>query len=231
MTVDHGLGPAPTIGVVIPAWNAARFLRDAVESVFAQTVQPTDLVIVDDGSTDDTGEVAASLADTFKGVRLIGQRNLGAGAARDAGIREVRGELVALLDADDRWLPNKLERQIAFLARHREVMAVFAHVQNVFDGVAPRGPTGAIAGYLPSAMLVRRQCLDEVGSFTAEGPLSDWIPWFLRLREQVPTGMVDELLVLRRVHDANTGLRERDQRAAYVRHVGEALRRRTHRPT
>jgi glycosyltransferase involved in cell wall biosynthesis len=94
------------ISVVIPAYNAAAFLPRSIASVRAQTLQPVEVIVVDDGSTDDTTAVAAGL-----GVRVITRTNSGPSAARNTGIQMASGDWIALLDADDRWSPEKLERQ------------------------------------------------------------------------------------------------------------------------
>ncbi|MCG3148419.1 MAG: hypothetical protein PCFJNLEI_01862 [Verrucomicrobiae bacterium] len=101
-----------TVSVVIPAYNCARFLAQAVESVLAQTCPPTEVIVVDDGSTDDTAEVAASFGTR---IHLIRQPNRGPAVARNTGIEAAQGEWIAFLDSDDVWFPDKLERQVAAL--------------------------------------------------------------------------------------------------------------------
>ena len=96
------------ISVIIPAYNAARFLPRCLKSVFAQTLQPDEVIVVDDGSTDNTATLAAAL-----GARVISQRNGGISAARNTGYQNATGAWIALLDADDLWSPAKLERQVA----------------------------------------------------------------------------------------------------------------------
>ncbi len=114
---------APTVSVVIPTFNRARFLGAAVASVHAQTHRCTEIVIVDDGSTDDTAAVVASLGE---GIRYFVQANAGPAAARNRGIREARGDLIAFLDTDDRWLPEKIARQVEILQREPAVALVGA---------------------------------------------------------------------------------------------------------
>ena len=103
-TTDSGV----RISVVIPAYNAARFLPRCLASVFAQTLKPDEVIVVDDGSTDDTAALAAAL-----GARVISRPNGGLSAARNTGIQNASSEWIALLDADDLWAPEKLERQVA----------------------------------------------------------------------------------------------------------------------
>ncbi|MDR7415111.1 MAG: glycosyltransferase family A protein [Armatimonadota bacterium] len=99
----------PTVSLVIPAYNAEASLREALDSVFAQSRLPDEVVVVDDGSTDRTAEIAASYGDR---VCLVRQPNRGEAAARNTGVRSARGELVAFLDADDLWLPGYLASQL-----------------------------------------------------------------------------------------------------------------------
>lgn len=108
---------APTVSVVIPAFNAAGTLDAALDSVFSQTFEPFEVIVVDDGSSDATADVASARAGR---VQLIRQPNSGPGAARNAGLRASRGELVAFLDADDLWLPEKLAAQVAYFDTYPE---------------------------------------------------------------------------------------------------------------
>src|SRR3954452_15003770 len=108
----------PLVSAIIPAHNAERFLAAAIDSVLAQTYQPIECIVVDDGSTDGTPAVARSYGDR---IRLIPQEQRGVSAARNRGAAEARGELLAFLDADDRWLPERVERQ----ARELEDITTF----------------------------------------------------------------------------------------------------------
>jgi len=102
----------PAVSIVIPAFNASWCIRRAVDSVLAQTFTDFELIVVDDGSTDETAEILRSYGDA---LRVVSQPNGGMSCARNAGIRIARGRYIAFLDADDRWLPAKLERQVKLL--------------------------------------------------------------------------------------------------------------------
>lgn len=108
-------GHGPLVSAVIPAYNTERYLRRAIESVLAQSYRPLECIVIDDGSTDRTGEIARSFGER---VRYVAQLNSGASAARNAGIEAARGEYIAFLDADDYWLDTKLEHQMRVLAAH-----------------------------------------------------------------------------------------------------------------
>jgi glycosyltransferase involved in cell wall biosynthesis len=118
MTAAEG----PTISVVVPAYNEERYIAEALEAILAQTDPPLEVIVVDDGSTDGTAEVAGRYGDR---VRLIGQENRGCPGAFDTGFREAAGDFVALCPADDVWEPRKLEWQRQSLARHPDVDVSF----------------------------------------------------------------------------------------------------------
>ena len=104
----------PSISVVIPCFNAAAFLTETLQSALSQTLAPQEVIVVDDGSTDESARIAESFGPP---VRVIRQTNHGESVARNRGIEQARGTWIALLDADDRWEPNKLERQVAALSQ------------------------------------------------------------------------------------------------------------------
>ena len=108
----------PSISVVIPAYNSADSIGTAIESAQKQTYAPLEILVVDDGSADDTVDVVRALTEQDTTVRLIRQENAGPAAARNRAIRESRGDWIAFLDADDRWLPERLRRQIELVQRH-----------------------------------------------------------------------------------------------------------------
>lgn len=113
----------PTITVVIPAYNAAKYLGEALESVLTQTRRPDEIIVIDDGSTDDTTQVIERFG---KAVVTIRQQNAGEGAARNAGIRAARGDYIAFLDADDVCAPERLDRQALALGRSSDAVACYS---------------------------------------------------------------------------------------------------------
>ena len=186
------------ISVVIPAYNAARFLPRCLKSVFAQTLQPEEVIVVDDGSTDNTGEVAAAL-----GARVISRRNGGLSAARNTGINGASSEWIALLDADDMWAPDKLERQAACV--RPETVLVYTGVRT-FDDTGVRETQPAIdaisarnmlryANPIPnSSVLVSREVVTQAGGFREDLHYGeDWEMWF-RLRQLGPFDVVTDPL-------------------------------------
>src|SRR5260370_11913693 len=132
----------PKVSVIIPNYNYAHYIGQAVDSVLAQTYENTEIVVVDDGSHDTSEKLIAGYGER---VRLIKQKNQGVSAARNTGVRETQGELLAFLDADDLWLPLKLEKQVQrFLDDHElglvhcgieEISGTGEHLRLRFDGL------------------------------------------------------------------------------------------------
>jgi glycosyltransferase involved in cell wall biosynthesis len=181
----------PRVSVILPVYNRKSSVARAIRSVLAQTWTPFELIVVDDGSTDGTRAVLESFDSQ---MRLIGQPHGGAYVARNRGLREARGELIAFIDSDDAWLPDRLASQMPLMERP-EVGLVFGDVVHVRPGhqrrrvtsfqIAPprRGRVAAQfvwCNFVPtSTVLVRRCCLDEAGGFREEVALScDYLMWF-----------------------------------------------------
>jgi glycosyltransferase involved in cell wall biosynthesis len=185
--------------VVIPAYNAAAFIGETLDSVFAQTVPPSRVIVVDDGSPDATAETVLSYG---RGVELVQQPNAGPGAATSRGIAMVDTPFMATLDADDLWLPNKLERQFSAFAAQPELAANFTRIAN-FRGGDPSSAdlAGAYDGWLRPAMLVRTEIARAIGPIIDPPGAGDMVDWIARLREYGrPVTVLPEVLVLRRVH-------------------------------
>ena len=200
---------APLASCIIPVYNGADFLAEAVNSALTQTYPALEIVIVDDGSTDRTPEVAGSFGER---VRYLRQANAGPAVARNTGLAESRGELVAFLDADDRWHETKLARQAAVLEAQPELDYVVALVQNFWTDPAagarehsrdhPR--TKPIPGYVTGTLVARRALFDRVGGFDPERSHTDATEWFLRARAAGARGLVvPEVLLYRRMHTGN----------------------------
>ncbi len=126
-----------SISVVIPAYNIEQYIARAIDSVLAQTLLPDEIIVVDDGSTDRTGEIVKSYGEQ---VRYIYQENAGLSAARNTGIHAAKGQWIALLDGDDKWLPEKIAEQVDFLKRFPELKWVSCNFYNQFPDESHKTP-------------------------------------------------------------------------------------------
>jgi GT2 family glycosyltransferase len=194
---------AATVGVAIPAHNAATHLGDALRSVLGQSVPVEDVVVVDDGSSDDTGCVATTFGPL---VRVIRQTHLGVGSARSRAVEAVRGDIIVLLDADDLLTESSVECRLRVLRTRPQLDLVFGHVRR-FAAVGPGGPVGLDASRpapVAGSMLVRRAAYERVGGFRT-GVRAEGLDWLLRARELGLTSVtVPEQVLWRRVHATNS---------------------------
>lgn len=212
--------------VVIPACNAADTIEAAIESVRQQTEPPESMIVVDDGSTDDTAAVVSALDAP---VELIRQPNAGPGAATTMGIHHVRTPLLAMLDADDLWLPAKSSRQLTELAADPGLAAVFCRHETFDDAVHPHRNGQIMDSWGRCSIMVRTRIARQVGDVRdVPGRAGEMIDWLARMREQGHRmRMLPDVLVKRRIRPHSLGnARSGARNAAYLRVVREAIRRR-----
>ena len=176
----------PLISVIVPAYNAERYLADALESIINQNYIPIEIIVVDDGSTDRTAEVAAEF---HTGIEYVYQKNCGPPAARNLGLRISQGELITFLDSDDLWAENKLEIQLRRLRNVPNLEVILGHTQRLKLSVTGNGRQAFTTFLTPQPMLslgsavIRRSAFDKVGIFDESLHYCDDIDWFLRARE------------------------------------------------
>ena len=216
---------APLISVIIPMFNCEKYVGAAIESILAQNYQPMQIIVVDDGSTDHSANVARS----FAGVEYYFQENAGVAAALNKGLAEAKGEFIAFLDSDDLWVEGKLKRQLQAFARDPDLDMVMGNVEQ-FRETGPDTPPvslGIYDGYLKITVLVRRSALFRVGHFDPQWKTGDFIDWYIRATEvPLKMAMLSEVVARRRIHKTNMGIRERDVRSEYPRIMRLALERR-----
>lgn len=207
------LHPASTgmVSCIIPAYNAARFLEEAVASIAEQNIAPLEVIVADDGSTDHTAAVARAIDSAD--VRVVQQQNAGSASARNLGLSLARGEFIALLDADDIWLPGKLSSQLAVFAEHPGVGACTTLMQNFweaqFSHEAEQNPHLVAPQPGAASTFVGRRCAFEaIGGFDPSIRYRDLQEWLLRAKFagwQLHT--IQEVLVRRRIHGDNDSRR------------------------
>lgn len=201
---------APAVSVILIVRNGERFIAEALDSVCAQTLPPSEILVIDGHSSDRTVEFARRYA----AVTVIAQSSAGIASAYNEGIARARCDLLAFVSHDDRWLPNKLESQLAALAARPDALLSFTHVQHILaEGAAP--PPGfrtellekPVPGFIMETLVARRAAFDRIGLFDTAFAVAEDVDWFSRARDAgLPTVVVPETLVLKRVHDSNASL-------------------------
>lgn len=211
------------VSVIVPVYNAEAHIAEALNSVFAQTYRPLEIIVIDDGSTDRTPEIVKS----FPEVRYILQHNGGPSVARSRGLAAAQAEYVAFLDADDIWDPTKLSEQIAIMERHPEAGLVFADMRHFDERNEPqpsmfakygftadffgsesrvKNPVRKLvqANFIPtSSVLARKRVIMQTGGFDEQfRKAEDWDLW-LRMALCAPVFYLPKVLMRKRVHQVN----------------------------
>jgi glycosyltransferase involved in cell wall biosynthesis len=195
------------VSVIIPVYNGERHLDDAINSVLSQNYKPIEIIVVDDGSTDNSADIAR----TYSEVQYIYQTNQGPCTARNTGVAAAQGQFIAFLDADDIWLPNKLSIQVGYLSNHPEIGFVVAKRRMLIEKGIERPPwyrkhlfEEDCACFGPSAMVVRRDVLAKVGLWNPEFCGGDVGEWLSRAKDVgIIYTILPQTLVVIRVHDQN----------------------------
>jgi glycosyltransferase involved in cell wall biosynthesis len=222
------------VSVIIPVFNGERFLAEAVESVIAQSYHPLEIIVVNDGSTDKTAEIAAGFGER---VRYFYQANRGPAAARNRGIQAARGDMLCFLDSDDLWLPDTLAHQLARLRANPAIEVVMGYTRGCrlvtgADGRAQFGPTSIAFPVLSlGCAAIRRSAFDRVGLLDETLAYGEDVDWFMRMRERGVAALVHrETVQLCRRHERNmtneTGLTN----SYFARALKQSLDRRRRQP-
>lgn len=220
---------AADVSVVIPMYNAERFIGEALESVRSQTIRPREIIVVDDGSTDRSVAVVEAWDPE---IRVLTQANAGAASARQAGSALAKGEMLAFLDADDLWLPDALEVRLAVLEAHPDVHAVYGGVQQFMCETAPEAVkqsmnihTDIETARHPGCMLIRTPAFRAMGGFNPDFREGEMLEFVSRFESAgFVSHMMPNLIFRRRVHGANTVLNAKSLNKAYLAALRERLR-------
>lgn len=201
------------ISVIIPVYNGERYLAETIDSVLAQTHQPFEVIIIDDGSTDNTADIARS----YQNLRYMYQTNQGLGAARNAGIVAAQGEFIAFLDADDLWTENKTKIQLEAFKDNPQADIVSGYVKQFYSPELDekerpkiRCTDELMPGHLMQAMLIKREIFSRVGLFETQWIVGTDMSWYLRAMEKGLSMLIlPDLVLLRRLHKQNKGITKR----------------------
>jgi glycosyltransferase involved in cell wall biosynthesis len=197
------------ISVIIPVHNRPEKVAHAINAVLAQTYQDFELIVVDDGSTDQTFATLQQIRVRHPHIKLLQQKNRGVAAARNAGVKISKGEWLAFLDSDDSWEPSKLQAQIDFLKKHPKFQVVQTRERWIRNGerVNPHQKHQMQSGHIfepslelclisPSAVLIAKNLFEDLGGFDESFPACEDYELWLRLTAQHPVGLIDEAFTI-----------------------------------
>lgn len=218
-----------TYSVAIPAYNAAETIEDALESVIAQTCKPAEIIVVNDGSNDNTAEIASSFSDI---VRVINQSNKGCGEATNVAIRASNQKIVATLDADDIWGPEKIERQLKLLGAAQNKCLVFARHRLFQHGSDDFSSGSERPGLTRSDLIFHKESFEEIGDIIDQpGGRGEMVDWLARAREQsFKFEIIEDVLVYRRIIEGSLSYgRDPQKDRGYLAVAYQAIQRRKQR--
>jgi glycosyltransferase involved in cell wall biosynthesis len=195
------------ISVVMPCYNGEKYIRESIDSVLAQTHPVHELIVVNDGSTDAT----LAILESYNGIVVINQANLGIAPALNTGIKRATGNYIAFNDADDNWMPQKLEWQLAEMQKNLELEAVFGWMENYISPELSEAEKASILcsttplkGFLKGCMLAKREVFERYGYFDEGYRTGDFVEWFSRAKDLgIAYGFVEEVIFKRRLHTTN----------------------------
>jgi len=218
-----------TVSAVMAVYNGEATVAEAIASMLAQTLPPLEIIVVDDGSDDGTPAILDGLVAGNACVRRVRQDpNAGQAAALNRGIAQAQGSYLAFLDADDIWMPDKLECQLALLAADPDLDVVYGLARQRWVRQGDMGQAGsAVPAYLPGAMLIRRPAFDRVGPFDTQYHLGSVVDWYARSVEaKLRSALLQQVVYERRIHGRNLGIVAADKRTDYLSVIKAALDRR-----
>ncbi|MFC1550422.1 glycosyltransferase family A protein [Candidatus Neomarinimicrobiota bacterium] len=221
----------PSISVIIPVYNAELYLSTALESVINQSLQPFEIIVVNDGSQDSSAVIAQKYG---KYIHYLSQSNSGAAAARNRGTEVATGDYLAFLDADDFWIKTKLEKQIEVFKSDQSLSMIFGHVHQFISPEVPNpsrikldAQDEVLPGYVPGTLLIKRKAFFKVGLFDTKWKVGEFIDWFLKANEiGLRSQILPAIILERRIHSTNLGLLAQNARKDYVRIIKASLDRR-----
>lgn len=205
----------PSLTCIVPCFNGERYLDECLRSILEQTHPSSEILVIDDGSTDGSGAIARRYGHA---IRYHRQENRGPAAACNRGVALARGELVAFLEQDDVWLPEKTERQLAAFAAAPALQYCVGHIRNFWipelaDEAGRHGDRPVmqpVPGYVVQTLMARRTVFEVIGPFDETLRFASASEWFLRAEDRGVAGcLVPDVLTLRRLHHDNFSRRNR----------------------
>ncbi len=221
----------PLISTIINVYNGIPFIEESIKSILTQDYPNIEIIVVDDGSSDDTKSVVSKFMPKIK---YIYQENAGIAAAKNRGVENAGGEFFAFLDADDLWMDEKTSMQMNRLLKDPSLEMIFSYIEQFYSPelsekerkkyYCPDKPSPGISS---TSMIIRRDSFYKVGLFNTQWRKGIFNDWYLRACElELKSVVLPDILVKRRIHNKNHGITHKDKSVDYVRMLKASLDRR-----
>ena len=229
MTNNNTNSSLPLVSIVIPAYNASKNIEETLTSLFNQDYPNIEVIVVDDGSQDNTAVIAKKFD-----IIYIHQENQGKPTAMNVGFSAAKGEYIASIDSDDLWSPEKISKQMDAFNTNAELEIVFCHVKQF---LCPKVEASEhkffipknqeiLSGHTTIAMLIKKKAYNRIGSFNEEYRFGDFIQWYGRAKDlNIKETVLNDVLVFRRIHKGNLGSDQMAAKLSYMKVIKERLRR------
>lgn len=217
------------VSVIVPVYNGERFLRESIESILNQQYKEIEIIIIDDGSTDRSAEIAKS----YENVHYINQSNQGPSVARNMGIQTSKGNFISFLDCDDVWYSEKLKVQMKYLIDHPDIGFVFAHRKMIVEKCITKPPwykehlfDNASPVLCASALLARKNVFIKVGGYNPDYRFGENAEWLTRTKDfGIKMAILPETLLEQRLHDKNQTYHLNEMRSNILKALKESIDR------
>nr|NQU92803.1 glycosyltransferase family 2 protein [Bacteroidota bacterium] len=204
----------PLVSIIIPVFNREKYIREAIESIINDHYLPKEIIVIDDGSTDNT----AIIVSAFSNITVIRQENLGVAVARNVGIEASSGEFITFLDSDDIWIPGRIESCLSYFRSHPEIDFVLGQ-QDMFLQNGIKKPGLIKQEWLERPMdvsnngviMLKKACYEKTGLFNPAYKKGEDTEWFVRAKEaHLKMARIPFVFLRRRIHDSNLSLNQGD---------------------
>jgi glycosyltransferase involved in cell wall biosynthesis len=214
--------------VIIPVYNGSRYLATTLESVLAQSYALHEIIVIDDGSTDSSPDILRSYGDR---LRVTRQDNQGIAAARNAGLRQVTGDVINFIDQDDLWPAGRTEALVSALQSDPDALVAVGQVEILYERSRPPDPSenlgAAVREFYVGSLCARKQVFELLGPFHTGLGYADDLDFMLRRREaKIKTVYLDDVTLQYRLHESNTSINRNVTNAHFMAALRESLRRR-----
>jgi glycosyltransferase involved in cell wall biosynthesis len=220
---------SPLVSVILAVRNGESYVAEALDSVLASDYRPLEIVVVDGQSSDRTADIVQS----YETVRYVYQHNLGIANAYNLGIEAAQGEFVAFISHDDRWLPQKLSTQMAYLQAHPKIQYTVTQFRYFLatgcglpPGFRPELLDRDLVGYIMETLVARKSVFTQVGMFNPHYQLAEDVDWYARAKDlQIPAAVIPAVLLHKRVHDHNSSTNARVSNQALLQVLRQSIQR------